>query len=35
MIGDDISWNPSLWDFADQYSVPAYNYKGTMGIACF
>jgi predicted O-methyltransferase YrrM len=35
MIGDDISWNASLWDFADQYSVPAYNYKGTMGVACF
>lgn len=35
MIGDDISWNASLWDFADQYRVPAYNYKGTMGIACF
>lgn len=35
MVSDDISWNASLWDFADQYKVPAYNYRGSMGIACF
>jgi predicted O-methyltransferase YrrM len=35
MMADDISWNASLWDFADQYMAPAYNYKGSMGIACF
>src|SRR3990167_2788640 len=35
VVSDDISWNASLWDFADQYHVPAYNYRGSMGIACF
>lgn len=35
IVSDDISWNASLWDFADQYMVPAYNYRGSMGIACF
>ena len=35
IVSDDISWNASLWDFADQYKVPAYNYKGSVGIACF
>lgn len=35
MVSDDISWNASLWDFADEYKVPAYNYRGSMGIACF
>lgn len=35
IVADDISWNASLWDFADQYQVPAYNYRGSMGIACF
>lgn len=35
IVSDDISWNASLWDFADQYLAPAYNYRGSMGIACF
>jgi predicted O-methyltransferase YrrM len=35
IVSDDISWNASLWDFADQYMAPAYNYRGSMGIACF
>jgi predicted O-methyltransferase YrrM len=35
MIGDDISWNASLWDFADQYGVPSYNFKGAVGVAFF
>lgn len=35
IVADDISWNESLWDFADQYQVPAYNYKGTIGAAFF
>lgn len=35
IVSDDISWNASLWDFADEYVVPAYNYRGSMGIACF
>jgi predicted O-methyltransferase YrrM len=35
MVSDDISWNASLWDFADDYAAPAYNYRGSMGIACF
>jgi predicted O-methyltransferase YrrM len=36
MVGDDISWNASLWDFADEHgNVPAYNYKTTVGVAFF
>lgn len=35
IVSDDISWNASLWDFADDYRVPAYNYKGSIGVACF
>ncbi len=35
IVSDDISWNASLWDFADEYKAPAYNYRGSMGIACF
>lgn len=35
VIGDDISLNASLWDFADEAGVPAYNYKGTVGVAFF
>lgn len=35
IVGDDISWNASVWDFADQYNVPSYNYKGAVGIAFF
>lgn len=35
ILGDDISWNASVWDFADQYNVPSYNYKGAVGLAFF
>jgi hypothetical protein len=35
MVADDISWNASLWDFADRFSVPSYNYKGTVGVVFF
>ncbi len=35
IVGDDISWNESVWDFADQYQVPSYNYKGAVGVAFF
>jgi predicted O-methyltransferase YrrM len=35
IVGDDISWNASVWDFADEYGVPSYNYKGTVGLAFF
>lgn len=35
VVSDDIAWNASLWDFADKYNVPSYNYRGSMGIACF
>jgi predicted O-methyltransferase YrrM len=35
IVADDISWNASLWDFADQYHAPAYNYKGAVGAAFF
>jgi predicted O-methyltransferase YrrM len=35
VVADDVSWNTSLWDFADGYRVPAYNFKGTVGVAFF
>jgi predicted O-methyltransferase YrrM len=35
IVADDISWNSSLWDFADSYSAPSYNFKGTVGAAFF
>ena len=35
LIGDDVSWNSSLWDFADEFGVPSYNFKGTVGVAFF
>jgi len=33
VVADDIAWNSSLWDAADEWGVPAYNYAGSMGIA--
>jgi predicted O-methyltransferase YrrM len=35
IVGDDISWNASVWDFADQHGVPSYNFKGAVGVAFF
>ena len=35
IVGDDVSWNASVWDFADQYGVPSYNFKGAVGVAFF
>lgn len=35
VVGDDIAWNASLWDFADEFAVPSYNFKGTVGVAFF
>jgi len=35
IVGDDISWNASLWDFADECAVPSYNFKGAVGVAFF
>jgi predicted O-methyltransferase YrrM len=35
VVGDDISWNASVWDFADEYGVPSYNFKGAVGVAFF
>jgi predicted O-methyltransferase YrrM len=35
IVADDISWNASLWDFADEHGVPSYNYKGSVGVAFF
>ena len=32
IVGDDISWNASVWDFADRHSVPSYNFKGSVGV---
>jgi len=31
VVADDISWNAALWDFADEYKAPAYNFKGAVG----
>jgi predicted O-methyltransferase YrrM len=35
IVADDISWNASVWDFADQCGVPSYNFKGAVGVAFF
>jgi predicted O-methyltransferase YrrM len=35
IVADDISWNQSVWDFADEYGVPSYNFKGAVGVAFF
>ena len=35
IVGDDVSWNASLWDFADLFQVPAYNFRGAVGVAFF
>jgi predicted O-methyltransferase YrrM len=35
IVGDDVSWNASVWDFADEHAVPSYNFKGTVGVAFF
>ena len=35
IVGDDVSWNASVWDFADEYKVPSYNFKGAVGVAFF
>ena len=35
VVADDISWNASLWDFADEWDVPSFNFKGTVGVAFF
>ena len=35
VVGDDVSWNSSLWDFADDFCVPSYNFRGAVGVAFF
>jgi predicted O-methyltransferase YrrM len=35
VVADDISWNSALWDFADEHAVPAYNFKGAVGVTFF
>jgi hypothetical protein len=35
VVGDDIAWNAALWDFADEFAVPSYNFKGAVGVAFF
>jgi predicted O-methyltransferase YrrM len=35
VVGDDVSWSSSMWDFADEYGVPSYNFKGSVGVAFF
>jgi len=35
IMADDVSWNSSLWDYADMRCVPSYNYRGMIGCAFF
>jgi predicted O-methyltransferase YrrM len=35
IVADNIAWNSSLWDLADEYAVPAYNFRGSVGVAFF
>jgi predicted O-methyltransferase YrrM len=35
VVSDDIGWNAALWDFADEFAVPSYNFKGAVGVAFF
>jgi predicted O-methyltransferase YrrM len=35
VVNDDVAWNASLWDFADEFGVPSYNFKGALGVAFF
>ena len=35
LVADDVSWNTSLWDFADLFQVPAFNFRGAIGVAFF
>jgi predicted O-methyltransferase YrrM len=33
VVSDNVPWNASLWDFADEFGVPSYNFKGAVGVA--
>jgi len=35
VAANNIAWNSSLWDFADNYGTPAYNFLGSVGAAFF
>jgi predicted O-methyltransferase YrrM len=35
VVADDVSWNASVWDFADEWGVPSFNFRGTIGVAFF
>lgn len=35
VVAAGIGLNASLWDFADQFGVPSYNFKGSVGVAFF
>ena len=35
LVADDVSWNTSLWDFADLFQVPAFNFRGAIGVGFF
>jgi predicted O-methyltransferase YrrM len=35
IVADDIAWNAALWDFADEHTVPAYNFRGSVGVTFF
>jgi predicted O-methyltransferase YrrM len=32
IVADDLAWNAALWDFADEQSAPAFNFKGKSGV---
>ncbi|MGA8398611.1 MAG: class I SAM-dependent methyltransferase [Stellaceae bacterium] len=35
VVADKIAGSSSLWDFADNHGVPAYNFRGSVGAAFF
>jgi predicted O-methyltransferase YrrM len=35
IVSDNISFNSSVWDFSGTSGVPAYNFKGAIGVAFF
>jgi hypothetical protein len=35
LVSADVAWNASMRDFADEFDVPSYNYKGSLGMTFF
>jgi predicted O-methyltransferase YrrM len=32
LVAHDVAWNASVWDTADEWQVPAYNFSGSVGV---